>query len=197
MYRLLETIKIKNRLPQNIENHNARMNRTRNELFASSDSIDLNNSIKIPGHLTNDVYKCRVIYSKKIEVVEFLPYTIKPVRTLQLVECDTLEYKYKYFDRTIFNELLQQTKCDDILIVKHNFITDTSYSNIVFFDGNKWITPSTPLLKGTMREYLLQTGRLVEANITVNELKLFKKAALINSMIDLEESPFIEMHNIY
>jgi 4-amino-4-deoxychorismate lyase len=197
MYRLLETIKVLSRTLQNTELHNTRMNRTRRELFGSSDYIDLNNYINFPEHLRNNIYKCRVIYSENIEKVEFHPYTIKPVRTLQLIECDTLEYKYKYLDRNVFDELLQQTKCDDILIVKHKLITDTSYSNIVFYNGKKWITPATPLLCGTKREYLLRAGKIDEMEISVKDLKLFEKASLINSMIDLEESPTIEIQNIY
>ena len=102
MYRLLETIKVLNGTLQNIELHNARMNRARRELFGSTDYIDLNNYINFPEHLINNIYKCRVIYSENIETVEFHPYTIKPVRTLQLIECDTLEYKYKFLDNSTY-----------------------------------------------------------------------------------------------
>jgi 4-amino-4-deoxychorismate lyase len=173
------------------------MNKSRLDLFGCTDFINLENEVIIPDFVSDDIYKCRVIYSRSIKSVEFLPYIPKPIKTLQLVECNIIDYTYKFLERNIFDELKSKSKCDDILIVKHKLITDTSYSNIVFYDGEKWVTPSTPLLCGTKREYLLQSGKIVEMEISIQDLKLFKKAALINSMIDLEESLFIEMHNIY
>ena len=67
MYLLFETIKVKNKNLQNIEYHNSRLNRSRKELFGANDFIYLENIIEIPSSLSDDVYKCRVIYDKKIE----------------------------------------------------------------------------------------------------------------------------------
>ncbi len=116
---------------------------------------------------------------------------------MKVVGCDSIEYNYKYENRECLNELLElKQNCDDILIVKNKKITDTSFSNIVFFDGKKWITPSTPLLKGTKREKLLSDGKIVQNEIKLNDLKYFQKAALINSMLDLEDN-VISIGNVY
>ena len=49
--------------------------------------------------------------------------------------------------------------------VKNGRLTDTSYSNIALFDGNRWVTPAHPLLKGTMRQSLIDKGLLKEKGI--------------------------------
>jgi 4-amino-4-deoxychorismate lyase len=86
---------------------------------------------------------------------------------------------------------------DDILIIKNGNVTDTSFSNIVFFDGTKWLTPAQPLLRGTKREKLIRENIIFEETITKNEIQRFQNAVLINAMIDIEESPIIEIQNIY
>ena len=76
----------------------------------------------------------------------------------------------------------------DILIVKNNLVSDTSFSNIAFFDGNNWFTPSLPLLKGTKRELLIYNGLLNVIDIKVTDIKKnFKSFCLINSMINLSD----------
>ena len=85
----------------------------------------------------------------------------------------------------------------DILIVKKEFITDTSFSNIIFFDGDNWITPSTPLLEGTKRKELLEKNIISEQEIKFSDLKNFKKAILINAMLDFDEIAEIEIKNIF
>jgi len=197
MSQLFETIKFQNGILHNIEYHNARLNKSRNQVFGCTDTFDLRDLIQIPNFSDDKVYKCRVIYSQKIEQVEFIPYTIKPVTTLKLVECDTIEYNHKWVDRKCFDDLLKGIDAVDILIVKNGFITDTSYANIVFYDGSKWVTPSTPLLNGTKRERLIKDRIIYEADIKKKDLKFFSKAVLINAMMDLEESPVIDIKNIY
>mgnify|MGYP001590031035 CR=1 FL=1 len=186
---LLETIKIENGKPCNLCFHNLRFNNSRKELFGCRDFLKLENIIKVPSEFNNGLYKCRLIYSDTVKKLEFLPYHKRKIKSLKVVVCDNIEYNYKYENRECLNELLElKQNCDDILIVKNKKITDTSFSNVVFSDGKKWITPSTPLLKGTKREKLLSDGKIVQDEIKVNDLKYFQKAALINSMLDLEDN---------
>jgi 4-amino-4-deoxychorismate lyase len=81
----------------------------------------------------------------------------------------------------------QRQNHDDILIVKNGLITDTSYSNVAFFDGQLWFTPHQPLLPGTARARLLHEGCLQEAKITLTDLHRFEKCSLINAMLPLGE----------
>ena len=93
------------------------------------------------------------------------------------------------FRSQAFSYLKDAVNEDEIIIVQNGQITDTSYSNLVFFDGEKWITPTTYLLNGTMRQSLLQTKQIIEKPIQVEDLNRFESFKLINAMMDLEESP--------
>jgi 4-amino-4-deoxychorismate lyase len=189
---LLETIKVKDRQLQNIHWHNIRFNHSRRKLFGIKEELKLETFIKIPPDLTNAIYKCRLTYSLEIEKTEFEKYTPRIIQSLKVVEADDLDYSFKYADRTKLQNLFDLSgNCDDILIIKNGLLTDTSYANIVFWDGEKWITSSSPLLKGTARERLLSEGKISEAKITIEDLKIFKKARIINAMNDLTESPDI------
>jgi 4-amino-4-deoxychorismate lyase len=92
---------------------------------------------------------------------------------------------------------LPNTHDSDVLIVKNGLITDTSFANIAFSDGNKWYTPDTPLLKGTQRAYYLAQGILTERRISPADLRGFTKARLINAMLDLNTGNDITMDNVH
>lgn len=187
---LFETIKIHNKILQNINYHNDRFNRTRFKLFGFRGQVKLEEIIKLLIDMDDRVYKCRVMYSKNIEKIEFEPYTPKTINSLKLVECNDINYNHKYLDRSKINELYKQREnYDDILIIKNGLVTDTSYSNIVFWDGSNWITPSTPLLPGTKRKKLMAEKKITEKEIKVSDLQSFEKARIINAMIDLEDLP--------
>lgn len=189
MYRLVESIRLKNRQLQNVQWHNRRLNETRQQLYGVNESVDLRQIVVIPESLQDIVYKCRVLYGKQIEAVEFQPYTPKKVKTLQLLEDNEIDYRYKYENRLDFDPLLAgKGLADDILIVKNGCVTDTSYSNIVFFDGKRWVTPDTFLLNGTQRQRLLAEGVIDVAHITPADLKYYSQAKPINAMLDFEET---------
>ena len=185
---LFETIKVKNKNLQNIEYHNSRLNRSRKELFGADDFIYLENIIKIPSSLSDDVYKYRVIYDKKIEKIEFEPYKPRIIHSLKVVECNDIEYGYKYYDRSVINELFEKRgDCDDILIIKNGWVTDTSFSNIIFLKNKQWVTPSHPLLFGTKRQKLLDEGKIISKKIKSEDISKYQGARLINSMLDKED----------
>ena len=80
----------------------------------------------------------------------------------------------------------QKENCDEILIVKNGLLCDTSIANIALFDGRKWMTPKTPLLEGTTRQRLLESGFLTVKDIAVEDLKMYSQMALMNAMIDFD-----------
>ncbi len=129
------------------------------------------------------LFKCRVVYDMEVREIEFLPYVANRIETLKVVYDDTLEYEFKFTNRAKL-DLLYQSKgsADDILIVKDGRVTDTSYGNIVFFDGEAWITPNKPLLKGVYREKLLEEGLVYEQDVKVSDLGNYQKFSVINSM---------------
>lgn len=194
---LFETIRLQDGVLQNLEYHNLRLNHSRKSLYKSPDGIDLKQVIQIPSAFKRGLYKCKVTYSKSVKSIDFKPYLPRIIKSLRLIEDNKISYSYKYTNRGSLNELLtKRERYDEILIVKKGFITDTSYSNIIFFDGIKWLTPSTPLLRGTMRSFLIENKLISETEIKVADLKLFQKARLINAMIPFESGKDIKIEKI-
>lgn len=183
MQKLIETIKIVAGQPQFLEYHQRRFNRSRLELFGIQKEIKLENYLKdIP---TDRIYKCRIIYATEIEETEYVIYQQKFFKKFKIVKNDDIDYKFKFYDRAIFEKLTRlKEKADDILIIKRGLITDTSIANVAFLFQNQWLTPKFPLLKGTTRERLLTNCKLIEEDISIYDLKSFSKMALINAMID-------------
>ncbi|MEY3220494.1 MAG: hypothetical protein RIT27_1851 [Pseudomonadota bacterium] len=179
---LLETLKIDQGKIPFLAFHNARFNATRKALFNVKETTDLADFIYPPDL---DCYRCRIIYGKNIEKIEFIPFQQRSFKTFQLVYHDYINYAFKYLDRQAIQQLVQQKQtADDILIIKQGVITDTSIANVAFFDGQNWITPQNPLLKGTARARLLNERKIIEQPILVSELKNFSKMALMNALID-------------
>ena len=172
----------------NLTYHQQRMNRTRLEVFGQSTPLLLNDvfkAIKAPSRLV----KLRFIYDETgIHDMSCTPYKRKEIHSLHLVYDDNISYPYKSTDRSALNELKkQQGDCDEILIVRNNHLTDTSYTNIALYDGEQWFTPSTPLLCGTMRQQLLDCGLLQEREIMVSDIPNYQYISLFNAMISLGE----------
>jgi 4-amino-4-deoxychorismate lyase len=139
-----------------------------------------------------------VWYRKQIEAIELVPYSIRPVRALQMVHInDTFLYDHKYADREKLQALFAaRTFGDDILLVRNGLLTDTSYANVALFDGSNWYTPLQPLLAGTARARLLHEEYLKEADIHLDDLSAFQQIRLINAMMDWEKAPVISMDQL-
>jgi 4-amino-4-deoxychorismate lyase len=186
MCRLFETIRVFDKRLWNIPFHNFRFNKSRKDLFGIQEQLDLAEVINFPESLGNGLFKCRVVYDKEIISVDFEPYTRRSTRSLKLVNCDEAEYSYKFCNRLLFDELLRISQpCDEILIVKNGYITDTSFSNVALYDGSDWVTPQIPLLNGTMRASLIEKNLLKQAPLGVGDIMNFKKISLINAMNNL------------
>ena len=99
----METIRIEKGRIHNLPYHNARMNRTRRELFGAREEIDLAGYIHPGPH--QERTKCRVEYTREVLQVEYVPYRMRPVHSLRLVTCDEIDYSYKSTDRQCLNDL--------------------------------------------------------------------------------------------
>jgi 4-amino-4-deoxychorismate lyase len=197
MFLLFETIRLQDGKLHNLEFHNLRLNQSRLSLFKLSDKVDLFSSIHIPVQCKTGLYKCRVTYSNQIQSIDFELYSPRNIKSLKLIDDNEISYDYKFTNRDHLNNLLaQRSQYDEILIVSKGFITDTSFSNIAFSDGTKWFTPSTPILQGTMRNFLIKNNLILEAEIKVTDLKFFQKARLINAMLPINTAKDIEIENI-
>ncbi len=181
MVQLLETLKIVNGIAPFVEFHNQRLNDARQILFNAKDQIDLKKVIQAP--TSTGIYRCRIIYSETIEAVEYLPHQNRNFQTFKIVEDDNIDYQFKYLNRDNINRLFTlKGRADDLLIIKNGLVTDTSIANVAFWQ-DQWLTPSTPLLKGTTRARLLSEKQLFEADIRLEELNQFPKMAIMNALI--------------
>ena len=134
------------------------------------------------------LYRCRLIYtlSNTIEV-SYHSYTKRNIKSLKIIEDNTLNYSQKALNRDELTALYERrADCDDILITQNGLITDTSIANIAFYNGLDWLTPKMPLLKGTTRARYLQEKKIIESDIKVSDIEKFSKVALLNAMIDFD-----------
>ena len=135
----------------------------------------------------------RTVYDATgVSSVTFQQYQLRPVRSLRCVEADHLHYSLKSTHRSGITHCVEQREnCDDVLILQHNLLTDTSIANIAFLNeeqGNCWMTPANPLLRGTHRAALLRSGNIIEdAALTLDRLEEFSRIRLFNAMIDWGE----------
>lgn len=189
MYRFIESIQIKNSVPLNIELHSARMNKTRFDVLGLKNELNISNCIDLPHELkTCKKVKCRVIYSKEIEDIQYREYSPKIIKKIKLVLGNEILYNYKYLDRTHIVKLTEgiDESCE-ILIVKNGCLTDTSIHNIALFDGYEWHTPLEPLLCGVQREYLLEKGIIISKKISKKDIIKYSVIRLFNAMNSWDE----------
>lgn len=184
----IETIRVEDGVFVRPELHLQRMQQTVGEVFGGTLPVELREEL-IPDDRRTGIVKCRILYGRSLTEMTFVPYVPRQIRSLQLVVGDdTIDYHLKYADRSALTHLLERRNgCDEILIVRNGAITDTSYSNVAFFDGQKYVTPDTYLLNGTRRQYLLGEGLLMQRRITPSELCRFERVVLINAMLGLED----------
>lgn len=197
MYPFVETIRIIDGKISNPELHEKRMNATRLAVFGLTDNICFNQLTDLENLPKEGMWKCRILYREQVEHIEFHPYETPLIRTLMMVEDDEIDYRYKSTDRSAI-ERLQRKKggCSDILIIRDGLVTDSSFCNVAFFDGYHWITPKEPLLKGTMRRYLIERDMLIERHIPASMVHEFQVIMLFNALNEFGQI-MLPVHEIY
>lgn len=188
MCQFIETMCVEQGKIINLDYHLERIKNTRKHFWNTEKTVPTD-QLSALAATQDSRAKLRFTYDKEnIYDLSCTPYNTRKIERLKLLESNDIEYRYKSVDRSEINLLKAQTEpTDEIIIVKQNRLTDTSYTNIALFDGSQWITPSTPLLKGTRRAQLLDAGRLIEREVLATDLKSFQSISLINAMMDLEE----------
>ncbi|WP_312390472.1 aminotransferase class IV [Chryseobacterium sp.] len=188
MSQFIESIKVEDQEIYLLDFHQKRVNQTFAH-FGKEGSIDLK---KIFEHLEHDedgLFKFRIMYDldKKVRT-QMIPYAIPEIEDFQLVENNSFDYSFKFEDRKELERMKMKSKAEEIIIVKNNHITDTSFSNLLFLKGKEWFTPNTYLLNGVQRQDLLKSKEIKETEITLQNLKQFSHFQLINSLNDFDEN---------
>ena len=188
MCQFIETIRMVDGVVMNLPYHQQRVNRTLDSLGVVNCNLNLKDifdsqEFQIPA----GIVKARMVYDRfGIHDLSLAPYEQRSIRSFKLVTCNSIEYAYKSTDRSQLNYLREERgNADEIIIVKDGLLTDTSFSNIALFNGNRWVTPQSPLLNGTMRQFLLKNETIFEKSILVDDVLSYQKLALINAMLPL------------
>lgn len=202
MLRCIESIRYENNKIPLIKWHQDRFEHTQRSLWNKIIYPDLNiiiaSSAKTFLFEKNKKYKCRVVYDEIAVDISFEKYQKKEIQKLFIRKNDTIEYHYKWEDRSAIDTLKSDIdKNADIIIVKNNFLADASFCNVALYDGDKWFTPKTPLLMGVQRARLLYNKIIFAKDISVEDLRNFEKIKLFNALTDWNESWELEIDKIY
>lgn len=188
MCRFIETMRVEKGEIVNLDFHRQRFEATHRHYWPGAEELSWQN-VYAAVDARLEKAKLRFLYDEtSITEISCTEYVQKDIRSLKLVRANDISYPFKHSDRSALEKLkAQQADCDEILIVKDNHITDTSFTNVAFFDGKEWFTSDTPLLSGTRRASLIAQGRLKEREILTDDLPAYTSIALFNAMIDLGE----------
>ena len=192
MSQFIESIRIHKGIAENLALHQKRVNKTLGQKTGEGLNLDeLIQDLQIP---KNGLFKWRLEYTKdKIQKNQLIPYAERTVKRIQLVEAPDLKYALKYSDRNSFEKLLTQSNADDIIITQNGYLTDASYSNLFFWDGQQWVTPSRPLLHGTQREFILNKKLAIEKQIHRNDLISYTHFKRVNAMMVWEHTKIVKI----
>lgn len=187
MSRFIESIKVEDQKIFLKELHQKRMNDTFSN-FGKVCKIDIRNLFLNLEHEEDGLYKFRIEYDLENNFkTQLIPYAISELDDFELVIDDEINYSFKSTDRTQLQKLKDKSHADEVIIVKNNQITDTSYSNLLFLKDKTWFTPNSYLLNGVMRQNLLQSKEIKEIEITLDNIKEFTHFQLINALNDFDD----------
>jgi len=189
-YLFFESIRIENGRFHLLGLHEQRIGSTLKLVFGQNYATNLEKYLSIFDPPSEGLFKCRLRYGMTFDRPEFIAYKPKTISSLQMVVANKLDYGLKREDRREIEALLnKRNNCDDILMIRNGFVTDTSYCNIVFFTGKDWVTPANPLLEGVQRSFLIQSGVIRSEQIHYKEVAHFQCFKLINAMIPWDSAP--------
>ncbi|MFZ4582018.1 MAG: aminotransferase class IV [Paludibacter sp.] len=188
MCRLIESIKFVDgnffRLPL----HQARVNKAFKDLFPLNVAFNLTDLLSKQEVPEKGIYKCRIVFDHTPQLIEFVPYTMREIKSLHLVETQIEPLHYKLENREKLNEAFaKRGNCDDIIMLNNGYLSDTWYSNIALWDGKNWCTPTLPIIFGTQRAALLHSEKIIQKNIPKADLNKYSRIRLFNAMIEFGE----------
>lgn len=199
MYPFFETIRYYKAIAENLVYHQQRVDRT----FALHHVTTKLQLAQLSFHemalqqsvIPEQIYKCRVSYNLEGNYhTIFESYTIRNIQSFEFFEIGENSYDCKFTNRNWINEAKALVNADEIIFTSNGFLKDSSYANIVLFDGQNWVTPTNPLLLGTRRASLLQDNLIIEKKIHINQIKHFQLIKFINAMMLWDESPCIPIN---
>lgn len=195
MSRFIESIKVQDGRIFLLDYHQRRVNATFSE-YLKEKKLSLSEVIRQVEISKKGLFKLRIEYdldgSFEVDAQSYRPVCID---SFSLIELPCVDYHLKFSDRTIFQNL-KKNPTSEVIITQHGLVTDTTFSNLIFFDGHRWVTPDTFLLNGVQRQYLVDTKKVEETSIHMSDLPRFHSFKLINAMNDFESAFSYSMDKI-
>ena len=188
MSQFIESIKVEDTEIFLLDQHQKRVNETFS-YFGKEVSINIDEIFKSLKHDEDGLYKFKITYDLTGKYrTQMIPYAMSEIANFQLVENNSYDYSFKFEDRKELEKMKILSKAAEIIIVKNNHITDTSYSNLLFKKGKDWFTPKTYLLNGVQRQFLLKAKKIKEVEITLQNLSEYSHFQLINALNEADDS---------
>lgn len=193
--RLIESLRVAGGKAQLLSYHKERMERSLLALGASP-FLDLENYVRslIERYQPREdcTYKLRFEYDTTAiyepSCTLYIPRRVDRLIPYEIEDIDC--YNLKWADRRCLEpspaiyQRLEEEPHTELILTHQGLLTDTRYSNIALqLDEGQWLTPTRPLLKGTMRQYLLDRGIIKEANLSIDDLERCRRFRLINAML--------------
>lgn len=91
-----------------------------------------------------------------------------------------------YYENIMEHRWAQDLRYDSALFInEREEVCETSFANIFFVRDGEIFTPTTSsgLLKGTMRDYILETYKVKEDVISIKDIDIFDEAFISNSLM--------------
>lgn len=187
MSRFIESIKIEDQKIFLLDLHQRRVNETFIN-FGAEPKLNLKKIFEDLDVADDGLYKLRIVYDLDGNFTSrLIPYAISEISDFQLVENNSFDYAFKFEDRSVIEKMKSSGKAEQIIIVKNNHVTDTSFSNLLFLRGKTWFTPNTFLLNGVQRMHLLSEKKIKVAEITLQNIREFSHFQIINAMNDFDD----------
>ncbi|QZE13650.1 aminotransferase class IV [Halosquirtibacter laminarini] len=185
----IETICVSDGKVKALEYHQQRLNRTL-QYFYPIAAIDLKaftDSLDLP---MSGTYRLTITYGRDVIDYKMVPYNIRSIERFVCVEAPDIRYDFKYENRDALNlcrDLVGEN--EEPILIQNGLVTDTTYTNLIFYRDGRWFTPKEPLLKGTQRQFLLEQKLIETCDIYQHDLHLYEKFRPINAMMGWDNAP--------
>jgi 4-amino-4-deoxychorismate lyase len=193
MFPLFETIAVEHSEPLLLQYHQQRMDDSFLRLFYQENPFQLSQLFRSQNISSKGLLKWKVEYDSQNIISSVVGYSPRMIQRVKFVEINPdFDYSMKFSNRDYFDMLKNENPgYDELILLKNGQLTDSTFSNIVLeaISDGKLYTPSAPLLKGTQRQYLLDTGSITPIPISIRQLTRFNKIYLINAMLPLPAAP--------
>jgi len=183
MPRLLETISLRNGTLENLEYHQQRVDKALQH-FKSAQKIHLQTLLQ-DAPITKEQLRCRIVYNNKSIDISYHPYKVRDFKTFKLIELpSSFEYSFKYANREYFDTLhTSYPEYDEFILHKDGLVVECSIANLAFEFEGRLYTPQNVLLKGTMREKLLNEKKIITKDISLQSIQSHTTFYMLNAML--------------